>query len=362
MTVKEQVMKSVNGNVKNIFLSLALVLLAAFALGFNTKAAGRLESSVTTKDEAGPGKKVTFDVSVKNHTTGTTYQPGKLGLSVMTFDAGNEKLDNMKITPGDVEVSADKTMALNTKAFAPGDEIKTQIEVAAMPAVWSDKSSFVVVVSDETNKIVSDLAMYTKLSYPDVNSQDWFYNSAALMNRMDIMKGMEDGTFSPGVKLSRAQFATTLWRIAGSPDVPYAASKFPDVSDRQFYTKAVMWANSVGVVKGYEDGNFGPFDSITREQLAEMMYRFELLQHSDAAATGDLAQFPDGDGITPFAVDGMKWAIGNGLISGNGDRTLKPQGPTDRAQCAAILSRFYMHSSKLEVEQAGTAQIMTQSN
>lgn len=364
MTRKERVMKSVRGNVKSIFMSLALVLLAAFALGFNTKAAGRVDSSVTTKDEAGPGKKVTFDVSVRNHTTGTTYEPGKLGLTVVTLDAGNEKLDNMEIM-GDVEVSADETMAFNTKAIAPGDELKTQIEVKSMPAAWSDKSSFIVVVTDETNKTISDMGIYTKLPYPDVNSQDWFYNYAALMNRMDVMTGMADGTFSPSVGLSRAQVATTLWRIAGSPDVPYDGSKFPDVPDGKFYTKAVMWANSVGVVKGYNEGGFGPADGITREQMAEMMYRFEMLTHPDAAATGDLTQFPDGDGVTPFAVDGMKWAVGTGLISGNGVgtyATLNPQGTTDRAACAAILSRFYMHSSKMDIEKAGTAQIMMQSN
>ena len=80
--------------------------------------------------------------------------------------------------------------------------------------------------------------------------------------------------FGPGVTLSRAQFATILYRMEDEPETGYDGGAFPDVADGQFYTCPAMWAKDTGVISGYEDGRFGPADTITREQMALMMFRY----------------------------------------------------------------------------------------
>lgn len=56
-----------------------------------------------------------------------------------------------------------------------------------------------------------------------------------------------------------------------------------------------------------------------------MMYRYAQFAKLDVSGVGDLSVFPDGKDVSGFAVDAMKWAVGSGLISGNGDGTLNPR-------------------------------------
>ncbi|MCF0122946.1 MAG: S-layer homology domain-containing protein, partial [Ruminiclostridium sp.] len=81
------------------------------------------------------------------------------------------------------------------------------------------------------------------------------------------MKGISGSLFAPNGDLSRSMLITVLWRAAGEPVVNYAMT-FSDVPEGTWYTEAVRWAASVGIVKGYSSDIFGSSDPITREQLA----------------------------------------------------------------------------------------------
>ena len=111
------------------------------------------------------------------------------------------------------------------------------------------------------------------------------------------------------------------------------------MKDGEFYSEAVAWASAVGVIGGYADGNFGPADNITREQMAVMMYRYAEYKQYNTSAKGEL-DFADADFVSEFAQKAMEWAVGAELISGNLDGTLAPQGNTSRAVCATIIQRF----------------------
>ena len=84
--------------------------------------------------------------------------------------------------------------------------------------------------------------------FPDVNSEDWYQESADFVSSRGIMTGMSDGRFGPSEKLSRAQFATILHRMAGRPEPAYNLEPFPDVPGGQFYTVASIWAKETGVI------------------------------------------------------------------------------------------------------------------
>ncbi len=178
-----------------------------------------------------------------------------------------------------------------------------------------------------------------KMSFTDVNDIDWYYDAADFVFSRGIMTGMTDTEFGPSVKLSRAQFATILYRMEGEPEVAYNPAAFPDVREGQFYTAPAMWAKSTGVISGYEDGRFGPADEITREQMAVMMYRYANMLGLDTSAEGDMSGFPDAGRVSPFAEREVNWAVGAGLIKGDGGN-VNPQGTAERAQCATIIMRF----------------------
>ena len=143
-------------------------------------------------------------------------------------------------------------------------------------------------------------------------------------------------TFNPDGATSRAMLAAILWRLEGSPVVNYAMD-FADVEEGQWYTEAIRWAASEGIVTGYGDGTFGTNDSITREQFAVMLYRYAGAQ----PASGTLSTFRDGTAVNDWAAEAMGWAVEAGLITGTGDgSTLTPQGQATRAQAAVLLMRW----------------------
>ena len=143
-------------------------------------------------------------------------------------------------------------------------------------------------------------------------------------------------TFNPDGATSRAMLAAILWRLEGSPVVNYAMN-FADVEEGQWYTEAIRWAASEGIVTGYGDGAFGTNDSITREQFAVMLYRYAGAQ----PASGTLSTFRDGTAVNDWAAEAMGWAVEAGLITGTGDgSTLTPQGQATRAQAAVLLMRW----------------------
>lgn len=179
----------------------------------------------------------------------------------------------------------------------------------------------------------------SSLPFTDVDKQMWCYDAVAYLYEEGYVLGMDSATFGPMEKLSRAQFATLLYRMAGSPQVPYSP-KFPDVADNQFYTSSVMWAAQAHIAEGYDSGSFGPADNITREQMALMLLRYAKYKGYDTSGRSGLAQFPDGGMVSSFAHDAVSWSVNVGIIKGNGDGTLAPVDPTDRAACAAMVMRY----------------------
>ena len=88
------------------------------------------------------------------------------------------------------------------------------------------------------------------------------------------MTGLNPLEFGVNQNLVRAQFATTIYRLAGSPQVAYE-NLFEDVPEGLFYTEAAVWAHKNGIMTGYEsNGKFGGSDDITREQMATVLFRY----------------------------------------------------------------------------------------
>lgn len=194
-------------------------------------------------------------------------------------------------------------------------------------------------VSEYAEKFIVKLP--NSLPFVDVSKTEWFYNSVAYVYHNKLMTGLNNITFGSNQPLARAQFAVILHRMNGEPKVSYT-QKFPDVPAGQWFTDAVLWANYIGVVNGYENtGLFGIGDNINREQMAVMMYRYAQCQNYNTSERADLAEFLDASNVNVFAKEAMEWTVGTGIITGKYDGTrLDPQGNATRAECAAIITRF----------------------
>ena len=171
----------------------------------------------------------------------------------------------------------------------------------------------------------------------------WKYESVKYVYENNIMNGVGDGTrFQPDGTMTRAMFATVLYRLAGNPKVSYEPI-FSDVPEGKWYSDAIVWAYRRGIVNGYPDGRFGHGDSITREQMAKMLKGYADIQKYSTSERGSLKSFADVGKVSGWAKEYMQWAVGSGMISGKenaGKKYLDPAGKATRAECATMLKRF----------------------
>ena len=167
---------------------------------------------------------------------------------------------------------------------------------------------------------------------------DWFYDAVAYVYETGLMLGVEDNQFAPNATTTRAQLATILHRLAGEPAVTGEAG-FADVAAGTWYHDAVTWAAANDIVNGIGDNQFGPGNTLTREQLVTMLYRYAQGEGYDLSAAADLSGYPDAGQIQSWAQEAMTWAVAEGIVEGM-DGALNPAGSATRAQIATILLRF----------------------
>lgn len=175
--------------------------------------------------------------------------------------------------------------------------------------------------------------------YTDVTSGYWATDDINYTYNRNIMNGMGNNTFEPETEFTRAMLATTLYRLAGSPDVT-GKNPFNDVADDEWYTDAIIWAAENDIVEGMGNNTFEPDTLATREHFATMMYRYAKFIDADTSINIKALNFDDADKVSDWAKDAMFWAVDKGLIKGMTNTLIVPQGIATRAQAATILARF----------------------
>ncbi len=172
----------------------------------------------------------------------------------------------------------------------------------------------------------------------DVEEDGWYHDAVDYVVEHGIMEGMSPTTFAPRRELTRAEVVQVLYNLEGRPDVT-GENIFTDTA-KHWAVDPITWAATTGVVDGYGDDTFRPNNPVSRQEFAQMLYRYAKYKGYDLAAEGDLSQFPDSGKIGEWAEAAMKWANGEGLIQGHENGTIDPTGTTIRAQAASILMRF----------------------
>lgn len=155
-----------------------------------------------------------------------------------------------------------------------------------------------------------------------------------------LFAGTSPTTFHPDQAMNRAMLVTVLYRMENEPAAEGRGKRFADVSAGAYYAKAVAWASDKGIVAGYSETQFGPEDTITREQLAVILNRYATYKGYNTSKTADLAAFQDADQISEWARVPVQWANVMKLLNGRTSTTLAPKGSATRAEVAKILVTF----------------------
>ena len=156
--------------------------------------------------------------------------------------------------------------------------------------------------------------------FTDLDASRWYHTSVDWAWNEGLMTGTGAAAFSPNAAASRAMTWTMLARVAGQ-DTRRSST---------WYEVGRTWAMAQGITDGTD-----PLGTITREQLAAMLYRYA----GSPAVSGTLT-FADSASVSSWAQDAMLWAVQTGLLNGVGGNCLNPLGTTTRAQAAAIFQRL----------------------
>ncbi len=276
----------------------------------------------------------------------TPSRPSGGGSSIRAYAIKVEKSEHGKVTSSRAYAASGTTIALTvtpdagcvllelTVTDSQGNGISlTEKNTFTMPGRdVTVKASFAPVPVEPQEQPCGGGDGCPSGAYADLRTGAWYHEAVDYAIREGLLTGYGSGTFKPDDNLSRAQLAQILYNMAGRPVVK-AGSRFADVAADSWCADAVAWAAAQGIIDGYGEGRFGPDDSITREQMAAMLWRYA----GSPAATDKELHFSDAAQAGGWSLDALRWAVENGILHGNGDGTLAPKGLTSRAEAAQML-------------------------
>lgn len=170
--------------------------------------------------------------------------------------------------------------------------------------------------------------------FNDMNDTKWAVSAVDALFEKNIVTGKEDGKFAPGDTVTREEFVAMLVRLAGVFDAN-AVSQMTDVDQNAWYAPYVGSAVNAGLVNGMSETEFGVGQSISREQMAVMIYR--AAQKLGVSLSGGEVSFTDMDAVSDYAKEAVLALAGAKIVNGLGDGSFAPGASATRAQSAQLL-------------------------
>ena len=259
---------------------------------------------------------------------------------------------------GGVNALSNPTAYTTGTAVSLADPVKKGFEFQG----WFADAEFKTPITEIAANSTGDMELWAKWSkcalapFPDVDYSQWYAPGVEFVQEKGLMTGYSDtGLFGVGKTLTRAEFATIIWRHA-CPDE--AASYDPATAkdetnikgstDGMFYTAAANWAVKNGIITGYiyKDGtrDFAANDPVTFEQLITILARYATNGDGADPSNAELSQFIDGEETCNWAAPSLKWAADNGLVEGYdtpSGRVLAPHEDVARERVAVVLMRSF---------------------
>lgn len=181
--------------------------------------------------------------------------------------------------------------------------------------------------------------------FTDVSTGAWYYDGVVycythMANGTRLMGGFSDTNFGANRPMTRAELVEVLWRIAGSP-IETAATYFSDVQSGAWYYNSVTWAANHGYVNGYGDGTMQPNRNISRQELAQILWK---AQGRPTVSVNLAGRYPDGQGVAGWAQEAMQWAAGRNILSGRNSVTLSKLDAYEqayRSELAVTIMKYH---------------------
>ncbi|MGN0711274.1 MAG: S-layer homology domain-containing protein [Anaerovoracaceae bacterium] len=174
-------------------------------------------------------------------------------------------------------------------------------------------------------------------------SGHWAENNIDFVAQRELFTGTEHEIFEPDSDMTRGMFATVIGRMYENSygTIPKRASPtFSDVPEDYYYTDYISWANGMGILKGEDDGNFYPERSISREEMAAIMYRFSNILKKPVNLNSTELSYADSDQISEWFTEGCKYVQETGIMNGREDNCFEPAETALRCEVSTVLERF----------------------
>lgn len=298
-----------------------------------TDANGVTSGTETTKTTAPNGSTGTTTTTTEN---GITKTEAETKISNKAVEDAKKSGEAVKV-PTEVKAGENSNSAPIVKVELPKNADETKIEIPV-----SDVNSgtvAVIVHEDGTEELVKnskpteDGVQLTVDGSATVkiidNSKDfrdardhWSRDEVNFVTSREIFNGVGGNDFGVDQPMTRGMVNTVLARLAGVDTTPKTGQKW--------YEVGTAWAKANGISDGTN-----PEASVTREQLATLLYRFSGMPE----VNGDLL-FNDAHEISNYAQSALLWATQNGIMNGVGNERIAPSADAQRAQVAAMMARY----------------------
>lgn len=252
------------------------------------------------------------------------------GAEVKEQADGSYKVTLPKDSTGSVLVTIPKVSEGDLLVIVHADGTQEVVK----KSVVQDGTAYLMLDENATVKVVDYVS-----DFNDVKEDAWYADAVDFTAGRGLFSGVGGGSFAPNETLNRGMVVTVLYALEDA-GAQKTAGLFDDVAEDAWYAQGTAWAVEAGIVSGYGDGQFGPNDAITREQLALMLYRCAQYMKLSTGTGASLDGFGDEEEISSWAQQAMSWAVSAGILGGTPEGNLNPGGTATRAEAAVMVSQF----------------------
>lgn len=189
--------------------------------------------------------------------------------------------------------------------------------------------------------------------YAEAIADNWAKPSVIAMEKANLIPGALKDDADLTKNVSREEFAeliTTYYNaVEKQTSIPSPSeSKFTDTKN-----PLIVMANKLGIVGGYPDGSFKPYNNITRQEIAVMANQAEK-QLTNIGQTKNVDKFTDKAKIADWAKESVGSLSNAGGIGGYPDGTFKPTNNMTKQEAIALVSNLAVKAGLIEKPTAPT--------
>lgn len=304
---------------------------------------GRQTTIYATFSDVPDGAKIVYesnDTSVATVTGNKVYgvRRGTAGIKATLKDAD-----------GNVLATSTKDMTINVLSDDGGSGGGGSVNVGGSSGTGGSGTIAGGNVGGSTGSIgiVARPDTYT-VNFQDLDQAAWATEAITSLAKKGIISGYDEYTFAPNASITRAEFAKLVSSLYGlvSSSSQFASQTFSDVSKDAWYFNYVEVCAQLGIITGYEDGEFKPNNLISRQEMAVIIYRTTKVMNTTLTPVVAAKTFDDSDQIADYAKEAVSALQVAGIISGTSDTTFEPTAGSTRAQAATIMYNMYTKYAK----------------